>query len=547
IPNPVQTTPTSSVPLQPVPVQQVPIPSVPNQQVPLQTVPIQTPIPPPSPPPPDKPVTWDGPITEVVFIPSTDISDSWRGLGVVEHPAESLESLPKPVDPFLASAVSATAPPPFTTPLAHTEQGTGLPNPNNILPNNNSHNNLPNNKRNVVTSGNRIKRLPIVTEEPQETTQIVANSITPVNSEKNTTLFTTSIPTNSSKRLYSQTSPLSEEKYPPFKLNDYRQTSIHKDVTFAPVPPLGNEEQPMISFVPQKTEKAEKNTVSEIIPVTTTLPVEPEQTTVLSETEKQFTGTKPVIHETKIIDAIPFVAVESSPAAPITETSEQQTAPMIRETVERFIKAQTVLIESGEATKIRNAFVQLSRLHEHQELNVAEKAYMTPLLDRLALNVVYSRNAHILEPPYIIKLGDSIDSIAQAFNLSPALLMKINGLTGARPLEPGTELKVIVGHFDAKISAEHRELTLILGGLYAGRFPVALGERIEHLRGEFYVSSKTDTWNEKSLTLNNGVVLYGTDRPQPGDPLATTVRFTQKDAKELFDILTERSVIVFED
>lgn len=565
IPNSVQPAPPPSVPPQTIPNQPIPVQPVPVQTIPLPPPPpIQTPIPPPvQSHPPDKPVSWDGPITEVVFIPSTENSDSWRVSGVTEHPAEPseslkpLESLPKPVDPFLASVVSAPAvapaitpvvvpvSPPFTKPEPLISAGQGTVSPDN---NNNSWVK----DGNVAVSGSRIKRLPVVTEEPQEIKQTVA---VPVDSAKNTTLFTNPVPTNSPKRLYSQTSPLPEEKYPPFKPNDYRQTSIHTDVVFAPVPPLGkgNEERPMISFVPQKPEKTEKTAAKEILPVTSTFPIEPERATatIKPKTEKPVTdagGTVgEAVTEAGAVDTIPFIAVESSPAVSAGEVLEQRAVPMIRETVERFIKAQTVLIESGEAAKIRNAFVQLSRLYEHQELNAAEKVYMKPLLDRLALNVIYARNAHILEPPYIIRLGDSIDSIAQTFDLSPALLMKINGLTGARPLEPGTELKVIAGHFDAKISAEHRELTLILGGLYAGRFPIALGERIEHLRGEFYVSSKTDTWNEKSLMLNNGVVLYGTDRPQPGDPLATTVRFTQQDAKELFDILTEHSVIVFED
>jgi LysM repeat protein len=577
---PAQQVPIPQIPTQQVPVPQIPIQPVPVPPVPVEPVPIQTPpppivpVPPPPSPPPDKPVTWDGPITEVVFVPSTDISDHWRASVVVEHPAESFESLPKPVDPFLA--VSASVPVHTSEPPTPTAQNIVLPN-NNVLTNNNvlanvnvNSNHFPVNKKNVIVSGNRIKRLPAVAEEPlkvevlqaevlqaksQENSQTVT---TPIDVEKNTVLFSPSVPINSPKRLYSPTSFLPEEKYPPFKSKDYRQTSIHhRDVAFVPALPLVNEEQPMISFVPQKTERTEKNVAHESILTTTILSAEPERLTVESERltmesepepNTPFTDTQTAITEAKpIIDSIPFVAIDSSPDSLTTEVSGQQTTPMIRETVERFIKAQTVLIESGDTNKIRNAFVQLSRLYEHQELSDAEKVFMLPLLDRLALNVIYSRNAHILEQAYIIRLGDSIDSIARTFDLSPALLMKINGLTGARPLEPGTELKVIVGHFDAKISAGHRELTLILGGLYAGRFPIALGERIEHLRGEFYVSSKTDTWNEKSLTLNNGVVFYGTDRPQPGDPLATTVRFTQQDAKELFDILTEGSVIVFED
>ncbi|MDR0335746.1 MAG: LysM peptidoglycan-binding domain-containing protein [Planctomycetaceae bacterium] len=539
VPTPPQSAPTPistpSIPLQPVPT----TPAI--QTFPLQTVPIQTPIPPPvQPSPPDKPVTWDGPITEIVFVPSPDVSDLGKGSSVVEPPTESLESLPKPVDPFLAFAVSTPVSPPSSESPVHAKQET-------VLPNNNNNNN------NVLASNNRIKRLPAVVEE---TTEVQQSMTAPIDFEKQSTWFAATIPTDSHKQLYSPTLPLPEEKSPPFKLNDYQQTSIHRDITFAPVLPPVNETQPMISFVPQKSEKP---SINETIPVATIFPATQELTTAKLETEKSFTHIKPtdsatvseIETKTNTIEAIPFVAIESEslPVASVSamEVPVQQTALMIRETVERFIKAQTVLIESGEATKIRNAFAQLSRLYEHQELNGAEKAFMMPLLDRLALNVIYSRNAHILEPAYVIRLGDSIDSIARTFDLSPALLMKINGLTGARPLEPGTELKVIVGHFDAKISAERRELTLILGGLYAGRFPVSLGERIEHLRGEFYVSSKTDTWNEKSLTLNNGVVFYGTDRPQPGDPLATTVRFTQRDAKELFDILTEHSVVVFED
>ncbi|MDR1963149.1 MAG: LysM peptidoglycan-binding domain-containing protein [Planctomycetaceae bacterium] len=536
-PTPMLTFSAPSVPLQSTPLQTtIPVSSAPVLPAPVLPAPVLPVSPPPS-PPPDQPVTWDGPITEVIFVPSTDFTDPWRVSGIAEPKSNSLP-LPKPVDPFLAVAVSAEPP---------AKQKTAAPINQPV----NSVN--PINKENIPIANNRIKRLPVVVEETPVERQTVAN---PIDFEKETTLFATAIPVDSSKsskRPYSQTTLIPTGKdYPkdyPFKLNDYQQTSIRTDVVFAPVLPSVNEERPMISFVQQKPEKS---AVRETLPA---LKETISATTVRSgaeptEIEIPFTRIKSVVAdgEVKPIDSIPFVAVENSSVSLTTEIPAKPGVLPVRETVERFVKAQTELIESGEPTKIRNAFIQLSRLlYEYRELNDAERASMLPLLDRLALNVIYSRNAHILEPAYTVRLGDSIDSIAQAFDLSSALLMKINGLTGARPLEPGTVLKVVVGHFDARISAGHRELTLILGGLYAGRFSVALGERIEHLRGEFYVSSKTDTWNEKSLTLNNGVVLYGTDRPQPGDPLATTVRFTQQDAKELFDILTEHSVVIFED
>jgi len=178
----------------------------------------------------------------------------------------------------------------------------------------------------------------------------------------------------------------------------------------------------------------------------------------------------------------------------------------------------------------------------------------------LAVGVIFSRRIHILEAPYVAKIGEtaytlrggetlmipygnSIDSIATAFNLTPTLLMKINGLTNKRPLEPGTELKVIQGQFDGRISMEHREFTLILGGLYAGRFPIAVGEDIQHVHGDFTVTMKGDTPQGRVLTLSNGIALRGIDRPDPGDSLRSIVRLAERDAAELYDILAERSIV----
>ena len=40
---------------------------------------------------------------------------------------------------------------------------------------------------------------------------------------------------------------------------------------------------------------------------------------------------------------------------------------------------------------------------------------------------------------------------------------------------PGTELKVLRGPFRAEVHLETKELTLFLGDLYAGRFPIEIG------------------------------------------------------------------------
>jgi LysM repeat protein len=218
-------------------------------------------------------------------------------------------------------------------------------------------------------------------------------------------------------------------------------------------------------------------------------------------------------------------------------------APQVRESVERFIQAQQALAQSGNTEKIRTAMIQLSRLYEHEKLNNAERDIMMPALDWLALNVVYARSQHILESPYIVKQGDTLESIAEHFNFPPMLLRKINGLTGIQSPSPGNELKVVVGPFDAKISAKRHELVLLLGGLYAGRFPITLSGRTENLRGEFYISTKSDPVMGRILTLNNGVVIQGTS----GNVSPMSISLSEQDIREVFDILGERSVVVFED
>lgn len=260
------------------------------------------------------------------------------------------------------------------------------------------------------------------------------------------------------------------------------------------------------------------------------------------------------------VEVIPFVPMKpentSAPPAPVVSAARPQ-GPTVkkvdvqkadaRDHVLKFIESQKRAAESGDSEKMKNAFIQLSRLYEHPELNDAERPMLMPILDRLALDIIFSCKNHSLEAPYTVRSGDSIRSVAASYHLSEALLMKINGLTGARPLKPGTQLKVVLGQFDAKISASRGELTLILGGLYAGRFPVSIGSQVADIRGEFVVTSKSDSFKGKTLTLGNGVKLCGFDPESTERAPDDAFGFSRRDANELFDILTERSVVSLEE
>ena len=93
------------------------------------------------------------------------------------------------------------------------------------------------------------------------------------------------------------------------------------------------------------------------------------------------------------------------------------------------------------------------------------------LLDQMAGVVIYSRQ-HLLEPPYQVQPGDTLERIAEALNVPALLLARINGVRDSESLRPGRELKVLRGPFSAVIDLGKSELTLMLRDRYAGRFPV---------------------------------------------------------------------------
>jgi len=297
----------------------------------------------------------------------------------------------------------------------------------------------------------------------------------------------------------------------------YTLTTSRQPLTFEPVKPEPSQTAPMVAFAPPKR-------IGQ--------PDPPQQPSVENTINTASLNPGVMSREVKPIDTLRHI--DSIVAPPVEQPSVQ---PTVRDTIEQFVQAQRRLIDSGEPENVRQAFIQLSQLYELEQLDNTERAMMQPILDRLALRVIYAREMHLLEPPYRVKPGETVESIAKDFNLTPTLLRKINGLAISQEVSPGMTLKVVYGQFDARVSIQRRELTLLLGGLYAGRFAFSLpNESISARKGEFYVTSKRD----RTAVLNNGWVL-ATAYTQNA-----TIAFTDKDAREIFDILSEQSVIVVE-
>lgn len=540
-PTPVNPPQSEAPPFSAMPIHASPFDTPPLEtSPPAQTLPEPIAATQPVPPDPD----WNGPTTAMAITTSADFNESSEVFGVSEQNVVLHQNVPQPQiapfaptqsEPFTATDFSSTQVSPTQInpaqmtatqcSLLRSEKASYSAEPYHLA------------EQKTLEQSTRFvkpqpKRLPMVDERYAQVV-VLPKTPEPIRPEQ------------SAERNADQIVP-----------GEYQQTSIRDPMVFAPARKSVPDEAPKISFG-QHSSKTAANTTSvgtlvvdpEIVPTETRPFIADAVRTESLEQPAAATSfwsqaTSEVITETSVV-SLPARNQNIEQVNPITARPEPSVSPVvastIRDTVSRFIESQHRAYQSGDSARMRNAYVQLSRLYDHKELNDVERAYLTPILDRMGLDIIFSCRQHVLESAYIVKAEDTVDSIADAYKISPALLMKINGLTGARPLKPGMELKVVFGQFDARISASKSELTLILGGLYAGRFLVDIGSDIKNLRGDFVVNSKIDSARGRILVLNNDVTL------RTDDSTAKAFRFSERDANELFDILTEHSVISLED
>lgn len=232
------------------------------------------------------------------------------------------------------------------------------------------------------------------------------------------------------------------------------------------------------------------------------------------------------------------------------------------------------------------AFDQAQKLLQQDELDAAHKllsswygdAAMTPttreqlvdLLSQLAGTLIYSGEHH-LEPAYTVREGETLDQIAQRYQITPQLLAKINGLSAASRLEPGQQLKVVRGPFMAFVSIAQRELTLALDGRYAGRFSIGVAQEWQPVEGEFEVKTKytNPTYFGRNETIDAGnpdnplgehwvglvskdssyggpLGIHGASQADGGrqDDPRGYIRLAPHEAEDVFDILSVGSRVI---
>jgi len=166
------------------------------------------------------------------------------------------------------------------------------------------------------------------------------------------------------------------------------------------------------------------------------------------------------------------------------------------------------------------ALQKLSSRYEDPDLSAEEREQILDLLDQVAYAVIYSPDS-ILEPPYVVQPGDTLQRIAQSYGVPWQLLARINGIADPNSLVPGQKIKVLRGPFDAEIDLGRRELTLKLHGLYAGRFALPLTPDPGRLQSVYFVEDKSALPGQWWIRLSGGTEIRGAHELSPGSTSST--------------------------
>jgi LysM repeat protein len=227
----------------------------------------------------------------------------------------------------------------------------------------------------------------------------------------------------------------------------------------------------------------------------------------------------------------------------------------------------TVMMEAArhelEAGRLAEVHRQLSAWYDDPRLSSFEQQRLTELLDQLAGTLVYSTQS-LLEPEHEVQPGERLEDIGQRVNVPWQLLAKVNGIDDPQSLRPGERLKVVKGPFTAVVSLQKRQLTLMLGGMYAGRFPIGLGREHPAVEGTYVVTDKvpnptyygadraiepedpSNPLGKRWIGLGNQLGIHGTNDPKNvgRTDLQGCISLSPRDAEDVFDILSVGSKVI---
>lgn len=252
------------------------------------------------------------------------------------------------------------------------------------------------------------------------------------------------------------------------------------------------------------------------------------------------------------------VPLSTEPSSELDPTGIEQTG--LVDEAEGLATAMARIQEKLDQNQLTAALKMLSEWYDDPRLTPEQSEQVTELLDQLAGTVIYSRQ-HLLIEAHVVQPGDTLEGIAKLYRISWQLLGKINGLNDPRQIRAGDRLKVVPGPFEALVDVQKFRLTLVMQGMYAGRFTIGTGRENSTPRGDFEVLKKVvnPSWPSprgeiphgdpanplggRWIDLGGGIGIHGTNDPSSiGKSLSEgCVRLAPHDIEDVFDILTEGS------
>lgn len=206
--------------------------------------------------------------------------------------------------------------------------------------------------------------------------------------------------------------------------------------------------------------------------------------------------------------------VGSNPNQSTTEPTDnpaESAAKKAALTGRSFDNAKKTALEMIARNEFKAALTTMSVFYGSPELSGEQNADLLNLLDALAAETIYSRRP-LLEPPYVVGPGESLEAIAKRYEIPPELLAKINAIDSTLGPMPGAKLKVFQGPFRAEVDVKRNEITLFLGELYAGRFPISTGSDPQPKEGTFTV---VDKQRNRNYYGKGGLQIEGNDPRNP--------------------------------
>ncbi len=192
--------------------------------------------------------------------------------------------------------------------------------------------------------------------------------------------------------------------------------------------------------------------------------------------------------------------------------------------------------------RFRDALKTLSQYYFGTGLAPHERERLVAWLDALAGKVIYSTEHHLAEP-YEVRPGETLASIAERHQVPTKLLQNINlgQHVDTRVPQVGTKLKVLRGPFQAYVDVRERRLTLFLGELYAGHFPLDVAEDAPLHGGRYRVKLVAD---ESVIVLDDDATIHSSRGPGPYGNGKRCISLLREDAADVTAILSQGSDVV---